>query len=169
MSEYKIQYVSTKFATDARTHGQTLVRLDTSSRGVLAPPAGPVGRKTRPLRGRNNYLSRLTTSELQRYKVDVLELTAPCIGRAKLRFHNADKALAEGIPVRFYEEHWDNDLFQYAVYIAKLLQPLVVISEMTPPHSRSFKDHVRAGNLLRSELGYSVDIADKLPTNLCGD
>mmetsp|Transcript_3777 Transcript_3777/g.7694 ORF Transcript_3777/g.7694 Transcript_3777/m.7694 type:complete len:393 (+) Transcript_3777:720-1898(+) len=103
------------------------------------------------------YLSNSSPDELLKFRTDILEITPPCLGRSKLSTGRGS-----------YSQR-DNDLFDLTCDIVKLLQPLVLLAEMTPPHKESYRGHLDLAVAIRTRLGYTVNVVDRFPTYLCGD
>ena len=131
--------------------------IDDDMRTFLRRRFGRYTRLHKDMRQLFKHLSSLPADKLHPFQTDILEITAPCQGRT---------VLPTG---RLHASQINNDLFDLIVDMARLIQPLVVLAEMTPPHRHCYKDHVRLAHDLRMRLGYSVEVVDRFPTYLCGD
>ena len=131
--------------------------IDDEMRTFLRRRFGRSTRFYKDMRQLFKHLSSLPAEKLHTFQTDILEITAPCQGRT---------VLPSG---RLQASQVNNDLFDLIVDMVRLIQPLVVLAEMTPPHRRSYKDHVRLAHYLRMQLAYSVNVVDRFPTYLCVD
>lgn len=67
------------------------------------------------------------------------------------------------------QPHPDADLFlKYPYRYLKIVTPVAVFCEMTPPHLLSDSSHEQVAVQLQ-QLGYHVNVADRLPSCYCGD
>ena len=65
--------------------------------------------------------------------------------------------------------HPDADLFlEWQYRFLKIMKPECFLCEMTPPHSKSSGSHDKVVRQLE-ELGYHVQVVDRLPSCFCGD
>ena len=96
------------------------------------------------------------------FAADCFEFTLPCTRETVMAVHNHGKL----IPL---SEHSEGFLFVSAQFrLVKHCRPRCVLNEMTGEHSHSDGSH-RAVAKAYEELGYYVNITNRLPSCFCGD
>ena len=109
-----------------------------------------------------DVVRQLETGVLSRDEVytDIVGGTSPCYRETTMSLYN-DNAIP----------HEDGDLFDdFQVRYVAVVRPKVFLAEMTPPHSKS-SDTDSHGTLLTrlKELGYHINVTDRVPSCFCGD
>ena len=88
----------------------------------------------------------------------IVEGTCPCYAETTMADYNGNE-----VP------HPDADLFlEWQYRFLKIMKPECFLCEMTPPHSKSSGSHDKVVRQLE-ELGYHVQVVDRLPSCFCGD